>query len=181
MIHNYEEGLLMYNTQGNHYNYETIKGNTNQPSLNITLSKKIDGILHSHYKNLYPMFSIGDMRALSEVVKGNYINNYNTFNFGLVCSGGELYLLKFDDRNKALSFFNKNFGNSDRLIELETKYLENRNFLLKSKTKQEACELAFLKILENSGLILIRANSKKSEWFRIESSTFEKVIEKPCK
>lgn len=176
---NYEEGFAIFDN-GILNRYEYFKGDVNSPSLKINLTKKIDGILHNHYSSLYPIFSVGDLNALYEIIKGGFIRDDKTFLFGLVSFNGTSYLIKFIDFEKSLMFFNKNFFDSNTIAEMDMRYKRLRDIYLVDNNLIQAGELAFLDLMDSSGIALLRGNGVFNKWVRIEKGAANLVIEVPC-
>lgn len=177
---NYEDGFLMYSNSQNSYNYEYIKGELNSPSLSITLTDKTDGVIHSHYNSLHPIFSVGDMKALYEIVDGQYIRNPKTFSFGVVSAKGVSYLIKFADYSKAVTFLNENFKNSTNILAIEKQYKTALDLNLKKMSTVTAGEVSFLSIFGLNGMTLLRANKTNNKWVRIELDSSNRLVEVTC-
>ncbi|WP_166670808.1 hypothetical protein [Olivibacter sp. XZL3] len=88
-----------------HYPTHDVSGNPDQPYIDITASPSnpIDGFVHSHYNGLLPIFSAGDIVALTELYKQGAINDATNFTFALVTADG-VYNLGVSDLHKFHTF-----------------------------------------------------------------------------
>jgi len=178
--YNFEAAFLFYADNRNIYRYEYVEGELNRPSLSLTLNRKIDGVIHCHYKSLYPIFSIGDMKALYEIIDGQFIKESGTFNFGVVSAKGVAYLIKFSDFSKARDFLIESFKTSSASSRIEKQYKDAIDLNLKQNNMIVSGELSFLSIFGSKGMDLFKASIGDKKWVKIDIDSGNELVEIQC-
>lgn len=102
-----ENGIALNQNGG----YFFLPGDPNTASINIgelPLNTQYDALLHTHYTGLLKGPSPADLMALYYLAANGYINDYNTFEFGIITSDG--YMSVSIDN---IQDFLNTFGNMD--------------------------------------------------------------------
>lgn len=108
-----ENGIALNQNGG----YFFLPGNPNTASINIgelPLNTQYDALLHTHYTGLLKGPSPADLMALYYLAANGYINDYNTFEFGIITSDGYMSV-SIDNIQDFLNTFgnlNQDFLNS---------------------------------------------------------------------
>ncbi|GEM_PF-2029274 len=164
-----EEGFMM-DSQGN---YTNIWGQEGEASVNVNLisGTMYDAIIHSHYAGLFKGPSASDLWILYLMAKGGYINNYSTFEFGIVTNEGYVSI-HIDDKNKFISAFDNMFPSL-----LESYYVQHE--IVREHASNNIVDLnhKLQKLLDsiNSGLSLnyykksLNSNGQQSERYYYDS------------
>ncbi|MGA6121608.1 hypothetical protein [Sphingobacterium anhuiense] len=165
---NYETGYLLYHSKTNGFNYQKIEGNPEEASIVFAPKGQIDGLIHSHYGNLYPNFSGSDIKAIYEAYYYEKMNDYQKF-IAVVASGYDTsYLLKISDLNKFLTFSNKYLIEKNSFVAFETKYHTIQKAGQTAHGINQSFENALLQILSTSGLTLYKSIAPFHHWIRLE-------------
>ncbi len=134
----------------------------------LILTNPIDGAMHQHYDfdGSLSIFSADDLLSIYQMYNAGKINNLETFTFGLVTHFGTRYMLKIDDVNALLSFFNSNFSNNSQFESFSFIY----EFILASNRQEYGNvlgeKIGFLKMLRdyNTGIKMFEANPTFTVW-----------------
>ena len=161
---NYETGYYFNGAGNNSSNYTAINGQLNGGSILFNVTTPIDGFLHTHYNGLFTTFSVADLQAIYNLYTNNLINNINSFSATVTTSYGT-YTLLVDNINLFSTFGQNNLTSINNIQELEGGYDGAFNtFQFLGNSAGEARELAFLKIIESSGLKFFKANGNLSDF-----------------
>ncbi|MHA7130350.1 hypothetical protein [Algoriphagus namhaensis] len=164
------EAYYILSKVGDQYSYAFGEGPANSGEASFSTPHPISGYLHSHYgTGTLSIFSLTDVQALYlTAVQNNLDVSIQESLIGVVTGHGTNYLLKVDDPAKFLSFGAANFGSDSDLESLELVY--NSYILLYSNFSSSNIiqnELAFLRTLENAGLVLLKGNSDFSKYQKL--------------
>lgn len=177
---NYETGYLLYHSKTNGFNYEKIAGNPEEASIVFAPKGQIDGLIHSHYGNLYPNFSGSDIKAIYEAYFYEKMNDYQKFISVVVSASGTSYLLKISDLNKFLYFSKQNLIDKSSFVAFETKYHHIQEAGLALYGINQSFENALLEMLRTSGLTLYKSASPFQTWIRLAWNEDNVTQSVPC-
>jgi len=178
-INNYETGYVLFSTSKSSYAYERVVGEQNKASINIDVDKALDGFIHCHYSNLFPIFSASDIRAVYDVYDIDQMKNPQTFLLGVVSEAGESYLLKIENIELFKQFGQQYFQSLQSFHNFENSYYDKQQSLL-SKGRTVSFEISLLDMLKNSGLVLFKGNLQFNRWLRMEKGTDGNLITSVC-
>ena len=185
--------------------YNFMKDNNgNYATTNFVISESTDsaepkfsgyfyGSIHSHWYDLYPMFSWMDVYTLKrhyELASANNKSEAIVMMAGkdcLTCSHVSLYALKIDDFNAFLTKINADMINPDDPTNAdinEQKKYADRQFKEKfnlSMTNQDL-EKLFLEHFNNSGISIYKANDELTNWDKLSLSgnPISPISNTPC-
>ncbi|WP_154647895.1 hypothetical protein [Pedobacter arcticus] len=171
----YEVGYLFKNGGSSSADYTSLGGVAGQTQISIPISSiagTIDGYIHTHYgSGTIPVFSIGDILSIYTLNNAGKITDLSTFTIGVVTDYGTQYILKIDDIANFNSFYDVHFTTNANMDALTTTYLDNvANYMNASAMDfKAASELAFLKMLEGSGMKTFKGNSNFDKWNPIKN------------
>ncbi|SMO72388.1 hypothetical protein [Solitalea koreensis] len=178
-INNFETGYVLFSTSKSSYAYEKVIGEQNKASINVDVDKPLDGYIHCHYSNLYPIFSGSDIRAVYDVYDINQMRNPATFLLGVVSADGNAYILKIDNIELFKQFGQKNFQSLQSFHSFENSYYNQQQSLL-SKGRTASFEITLIDMIKNSGLILFKGNMQFNTWLRMEKGADGNLITSAC-
>lgn len=165
---NYETGYLLYHSKSTGFRYEKITGNPEEASIVFAPKGQFDGMMHSHYGDLYPNFSSSDIRAIYEAYYYEKMNDYQKF-ISVVVSGSDTsYLLKISDLSMFLRFSSQNLVSRDNFLAFETRYHKIQKEGQWIHGINRSFENAMLEMLATSGLTLYRSAHPFQVWIKIE-------------
>jgi hypothetical protein len=102
---NTEHGYILNQTGNtNTINETAIEGPAGKAGISYNVNAAIDGVIHSHYQGLLPVFSAADMFAFAQLYKNGYIKDSETFVMGVVTASGTQYMMLIDDPSKFAVF-----------------------------------------------------------------------------
>lgn len=181
-----EKGYFITENSDGTINKDFIQGEPNKPTMNISLSNKIDSFVHSHFLGLLSVFSPSDLATFAAIYKNNKIKNTNTFVFGLVTSSGTKYALVIDDVSKFDVFSSSFLGPNNQFTEKDknTQEIVYEKFGIKPSNNGDVNEQNFIHFLETqgSGLKLLKANdSEFNDWDIVKLDWNGNVKKEKCK
>lgn len=160
----YEVGYILYPSSSHLFIYEKIEGKPDEASIIFSPKKQIAGFIHSHYSNLYPIFSGSDIKSIYEAYNEEKINDYSKFFIAVVSSFESSYLLKITDLNLFIAFSKKNLIDKNNFIDFENRYYNLQQSLQASIGIKSSFESALLYLLQNSGLTLYKSDFPFNNW-----------------
>lgn len=179
-----EKGML-YNTSDGLLNGSPsiLEGNANDPSIQISFgpTTRINGISHTHYQGLNPIFSASDISAIGILGKGGVIADKGSFSSTLITNEGNVYMLKIHD----IDMFNKwaiTFS-SDPLDVDNLLNIVSLSFPMGPELSQSKNEENLVKMIDalGTGLKLFRGNLDFSDWVGLKKNKENNKIEAdPC-
>ncbi|WP_179375723.1 hypothetical protein [Winogradskyella wichelsiae] len=176
---NYEKGYYIGLNGEN--SFTPINGNANQPYIDINPSSPISGFMHSHNTEGDSMFSPDDIRALYQLYDNNLMQNSSTFTFSVVTNQGTSYTIVIDDIAAFNNFGIANFNNQANFVNFSNTYtIDFFDAVSSGYDFITAREIAMLKALGNSGLILTKATSNFDDWKKLSSSRTNGIINGDC-
>lgn len=173
-----ETGYIL-KRQASSYTYSRIEGKDNETGIEISLNQKVDGYIHSHYENLFPIFSGSDIKSVYDAFLINKIQNLNTFIVGVVTAAGTAYLLKVKNPDEFIDYARINLEDGESYQKFQTDY-NNLTIVYSSLGNVIAFETALLKMLECSGLELYKGNMNFNSWSGMMLDAYGNVVLKKC-
>jgi len=177
---NYETGYLLYRSATRRFSYEKIEGNTGEASIIFSPTRQLDGIIHSHYGDLYPNFSGSDIKMIYEAYYFEQMNDFENFISVVVFGSGISYLLKITDLERFLNFSKNNLTNRDSFAAFETRYHNIQVKGLANFGVNGSFENALLEMLNTSGLTLYKSFAPYQTWIRLQRDGMGKTQTQPC-
>lgn len=141
-------------------------------------SNPIDGIAHSHYKNLLSVFSPADLMAMASTYSLGKMRDPKTFSHTLATANGTQYMMIIEDQT-AFATFAKNLVENNTLDIFET--LFKNTFHIEPTNTNDVNEKNFLNYLRlaKSGLKLFKGNKSFTDWVPIKFENNE-IVNNPC-
>ncbi len=159
------------------------KGHVRIPTL---ATGTIAGSAHAHYAGMLPIFSVGDLQAVYEIIE-LYSNAYQySYTYSLTTSRGNSYVIVIDDIAKFQAFGENYFNNDDKNEKLEAIYsaynIGGFPLDLSNPSNNIKNEAAFLKMLsdKNAGLTVLRPTQNLNNYSVLKWQSPTSVIEIPC-
>lgn len=145
------------------YNFFPFSGNVYNPTATYNYFTNIKGLIHSHYKDLYSIFSSPDLQDLYNILLNPSITS--DFFYGVVTEDGTSYIITISDRTKFINFGNEHLGNYEDFKEFE-KDIFNKKYNIKPDNSVATNELGFLKMMSelDIGLNFYSGNEDSTEW-----------------
>jgi hypothetical protein len=170
---NHERGVLFYGD-----NPIPIQGNAGEAGIGFGLYDKINGLMHSHYTGLLPIYSFDDLTAMAQLYKGGLMSDPNSFFSGVFTASGTGYMLAIDNPALFSTFADLIISanpHGNPLAYIYDEVYVNRDFTVEQNLK------GFLQFLDthSSGLKLFEYNSTNKTWTpkKVVNNT---VIQNPC-
>ncbi|MBK7883165.1 MAG: hypothetical protein IPJ81_04690 [Chitinophagaceae bacterium] len=156
-----------------------IEGEANAAGIDVTITEKFDGFIHSHYTGLLSVFSRDDIYAMAKMYIGDKMIDPSTFTAGVVTASGTQYILKIDDIVKFKAYA-ENMVNNNAIEDLSDLY--DKFYKITPKNSKEQNEKAFLQYLQQtkSGLRLFKGNDNFNDWQPKKVDANNNVVDNPC-
>lgn len=151
-----KEYLRFFVKENGSYSYsELVEGASGAAGVNVTISTKVDGYMHSHYSGLLSIFSPADIKDMYNMYDEGKMKNWRKFMSILVTGSGTTYVLKIKDLAKFKAYGQRWFLNNVDFLANEAFY----NVTINTNNSNYNNELGFLHYyLKGSGLILFKGN-----------------------
>lgn len=169
---NYERGFMVYPSDANGFIYEPVKGNPDKATIVFSPKRQVSGLIHNHYKNLYPVFSATDIKAVYDVYQNEQMYNYTEFFSVVVSAYGAAYMLRIEDLGVFLNFSDKHFASLSAFQTFETRYYEMQQAYSKGNNLVSSFERALYDLLVDSGLALFKSDSPFPGWKKFTSDQY---------
>jgi len=179
---NFESGYLM-KINGDLFSYISVTGNANTGEITLPSNvNNIAGYIHNHYNSpgMLSTFSGTDVRAVYQLYKDGRIEDLKTFTAGVTTTFGTSYAIKVKETSKFILFGSENLNNSTDFKDFELLYIAWFDIFKNTSNEIVAREKALLKILENSGITLLKSNSNFSSWNKLSLNTNNNIINVNC-
>ena len=177
----YEIGFLL-TIEGDQYNYKEINGQSGEASIDLPNNiGTINGYMHTHYTGLYSTFSGSDIRAIYQLYRNNNISNLESFTASVVTNHSTTYSLKIASELDFLNFASVNLRDQSDFEAFEIDYNDAFDLYSTWYGEKDAREMALLKIIEGSGLVLFKGNNTFDDWqsIKLDSSSMN-VVNDEC-
>ena len=181
---NYETGYILTTTKnnrnGNRFNYRFIKGSELTSAIVLDLNSPIDGLMHCHYKNLYPLFSCSDIKAVYDIYTNGFMGNYKRFISLVVSSEGPAYILSINSIDSFRIFSDNYLASIVSFRKLENDYANTQQKYNASYDKITSFELSFFEVIASrSSLSVFKSLPPYEVWNKIEISTTDNKLSTP--
>lgn len=177
---NYESGYLVYPSEANVFRYEPVRGEPGEASIVFAPQGQVEGLMHSHYGDLFPTFSAADVKAVYDTYNEEHMHDYGTFFCSVVSPNGNAYLLKIEDIYRFLFFSGRYFLHREGFMAFEISYYEKQQAYLQTMGPVGSFEMALCELLEDSGLVLFKATGPFRTWLRLEKDEYGNLREVGC-
>ncbi|MGJ1496282.1 hypothetical protein ACR79R_03105 [Sphingobacterium spiritivorum] len=176
----YETGYILYPSKADTYRYELIEGRPGAASIVFDPKLQVDGLIHSHYGDLYPNFSGSDIKAIYEAYYYEKINDYKKFVCAVVSGTNTAYLLKITDLNTFIGFSKQNLTDKNSFATFETIYHNIQEADEPAYGLNLSFENALLEMLNSSGLTLYKSVLPFQSWNRLDRNVNGQTQRIPC-
>lgn len=181
---NAEHGYILNQTgYTNTINETAIEGPAGKAGINYNVSKAIDGVIHSHYQGLLPVFSAADMFAFAQLYKNGFVKDPETFVMGVVTASGTQYMMVIDDPSKFAVFADNLYsGNTFDQSAIDTYELIYSWYKISAENTTENNEMGFYNYLEanKTGLKVLKGDNEFSNWKLIKEDANGNIISEDC-
>jgi hypothetical protein len=166
-------------TVGNIESWQPVSGQENTAEISLSVSGKVDGLLHSHYTGLLSIFSPDDVYSMANLYVSERMNDPSMFTLGVVTASGTQYLLKIEDQTK-FDKFAKSLVNNSTLDVYSHAY--QYIYKISQENTNDANEKSFLQYIQqsNSGLRLFKGNATFTTWESKKVDANNNVVNNPC-
>ncbi|MBV7269475.1 hypothetical protein [Winogradskyella luteola] len=176
---NYEKGYYI-GLEGDNV-YTPIDGNASEQYIDINPQSPIAGFLHSHFGMGDSIFSPGDIVGLYELYNYDLIQNTDTFIFSVVTPQDTAYTIVIDNADEFSNFGNTNLSSQESFNTWFSAYtLEYMTLISSGENQITAREIALLKALEDSGLILTKGSSNFDSWEKLNLNRNNGIVNGDC-
>ncbi|WP_298528545.1 hypothetical protein [uncultured Christiangramia sp.] len=125
-------------------------------------------------------FSGSDVRTIYQLYLNGQVDDLKTFTAGVTTYFGTSYTMKINDTSTFLNFGSQTLNNQNDFDAFELLYQAWYNSYINDSGEVTAREKALLKILENSGISLFKANSTFSSGSELKFDTNNNIINTNC-
>jgi hypothetical protein len=151
----FENAIVLYKnptpTTANQFTYVNAPGSIAKPGLDYNATTAMQGLLHSHYKDLLSIFSATDLQDMYQKMKLPAITD--DYFSGVVCPQGNAYIMQVEDRAAFIAFGDKYLSTVQQRDNFDVTILQNKYNIKMDNTATDN-ELGFLKMMKelNSGI-----------------------------
>ncbi len=181
---NKEYGYVL-KADGSKINGRAIVGGIGEKGIDFQITEDyVDGYIHSHYKNLLPIFSPDDIFAIVSIYKQGKIRDLNTFVAGVVTEQGTQYLLVINEPGKFMMFAQnlyKGFDFSEKTLNAYERMLHDL-YQIDPKNSAKDNELNFVRFLQQNktGLKLLKGSKDLNSWAAKNLDKNNKIVSTDC-
>ncbi len=166
-------------------NGRAIVGGIGEKGIKFQITEDyVDGYIHSHYKNLLPIFSPDDIFAIAAIYKHGKIRDLNTFVAGVVTEQGTQYLLVINEPGKFMMFAQNLYKGLEFSKEALNAYERMLHDLYQIKPKNSAKdnELNFVRFLQQNktGLKLLKGSKDLNSWATKNLDKNNNIVSTDC-
>ncbi|WP_350290263.1 hypothetical protein [uncultured Croceitalea sp.] len=178
---NREYAYYLYNGKNTYFS-PLKSGPPNGGEISLTPTSTIDGLLHSHYRGLYSIFSGADIRWIYEIYKRGKMRKWKNF-IAIVVTNETVYSLKIDDINKFIAYGDLYFSSDGAFKDVYERLYIERIKTTNTTLQNELGLLDLLSLNDGSGLKLFKGNPLTfTSWTGIKPNLFKNgIINDNCK
>ncbi|WP_430411710.1 hypothetical protein [Kordia sp.] len=167
------------------FDYQHFQGSISKPKVawngtGITSVADFKGIIHSHFSDLLPVLSVGDLVDMYYIMKNNAAVT-NDFFYGLVNSSGTAYILQIQDRAAFVAFGDRYLSTEGKRFKFTQNQYESR-YNIKEGNSNSDNEKGFVKMLSkiNSGLQVFKSTDTTYSDYKKLNYINSEVVESDC-
>ena len=194
---NYEQGVALTNRPNG--TYSTITGVANPDEqyaveFDVPNGTVIDILTHNHYTGGLTIFSPADLKQIYDYISTADVDQGDNYVSVVVTPNPQdtqdpkrptVYAITITDRAKFIAYGNANFGTQtkfdifDGIFGLEKDEWPLSGFGINENHTSAENEASFLKMVENSGLKVHKANADLSQWNPLKLNRNDSVLLEP--
>ncbi|WP_133228572.1 hypothetical protein [Sphingobacterium corticibacter] len=153
-----------------------FEGLPNAPFIDFNISSPIDGLAHTHYSGLFPIFSPADITAMAAIYNTGYMSKPTAFSSILLTNAGTTYMLKIENVDMFKNWASSIKGNYNILNDIASLYPLGAQYSISTNEKS----INQLLQQNKTGLRLYRGNKDANDWYRLGLDKNNNVSIDPC-